>query len=120
MSISSKDPPSSSFQQPKSPPPSSSSDEADLAELVTSILSTSEKVAAVVQELERGREERRKDPTSPQDPLDDSFDAYMKVMKTLQFGEFMPTDPPLSDPLLERKERISSILCTPVGFQLQQ
>ena len=48
----------------------------------------------MVQELERGREERRKDPTSPQDPLDDSFDAYMKAMKTLQFGEFMPTELP--------------------------
>ena len=59
---------------------------------MTSILSTSEKVAAVVQELERGREERRKDPTSPHNPLDDSSNAYMymQVMKTLQFGELIP------------------------------
>lgn len=40
----------------------------------------------MVQELERGREGRRKDPTSPQEPLDSSFDAYMKTMKPLQFG----------------------------------
>ena len=91
-SISSKDVPSLPFQQPKSPTPSSTSEEADLTELVTSILSTSEKVAAVVQELERGREERRKESTSPQNPLDDSSSAYMymKVMKTLQFGELTP------------------------------
>ena len=57
-------------------------------ELVANILSTSEKVAATVRELERGREGRRKDPTSPQEPLDSSFNAYMATMKPLQFGEY--------------------------------
>ena len=67
-----------------------SSDEADLVELVNSILSVSEEVGGVVRTLKReaGQYSRQTSTSTPltETPQEAAF-AYVKAMKPLQFGE---------------------------------
>ena len=74
-------------------PPKLTSEETDLVELVRKILSVSEEVAAVVKELKResGHYSRQASTSTPltETPLETAF-AYVKAMKSLQFGELLP------------------------------
>ncbi len=64
-------------------PPTTDETATDLAELVSKILATSEKVAAAVKELLAGRPGTEKDGGKDRD----SVDVYMNTMKELQFGK---------------------------------
>ena len=55
----------------------------DLAELVSKILTTSERVEVAVREILAGRSKEKVEAGR----VDDSFDTYMKEMSSLQFGK---------------------------------
>ena len=94
----SKKPEKISFSRTSKSPAKDEADEADLAELITKILSVSEIVAGVVQELKReaGSYSRQSSSSAPLTPLAESSEgvaaSYMKAMKPLQFGEILCMD----------------------------